>query len=134
GLDIHDSTGDNTDGILEIGGSATDASAHRVTVTHNTFTAAHGGLNVHAGDRFAIPVSDLVFSYNVVSDASASDPPILDGEVGSMSFDSNVVSGPARISVSGAPASHRCNIYRGVSPGAVGFAIDSTERVQPLTA
>lgn len=125
---VHDSTGEETDGILEIGGDATAASARGVTIRDNTFRKAHGGVVVHTGNRFAITVSDLAVSGNTITNTMDTDPPVLSGDVRSLRFEGNTVSTPAMVSASGAPLRHRCNRYTVDAVSDVGFQLDGTER------
>lgn len=125
-LDLHDDTGENTDGILEMGGNRPAASARRVEVRDNRFQDAHGGIVIHEGDRFGITVTALTVSGNTIVNTSADDTPVLSGPVREVSFLSNTVSTPAVVSASGAPASHRCNTYDAV-PDKIGFALDPSE-------
>lgn len=126
-LTIHDSAGENTDGILEIGGNQPAASARRVEVRDNRFEDAHGGIVIHEADRFGIPVSALTVSGNTIVNTSASDNPILSGPISEVRFDRNTVTTPARVSASGAPADHLCNTYDVTAPDQVGFSLGTSE-------
>jgi hypothetical protein len=130
GLYVHDNAGDNTDGILEIGGNAgRNGSAQKIALRRNDFRSAHGGIIVHTRDRFAIPVSSLDFSENTVTNDAGSDPAILSGDIKGVTFNGNTVTTRARVSGSGAPASHRCNAYAVSGSASIGYAIDGTEWV-----
>lgn len=128
-LDIHDSSGENTDGILEVGGNLPAASAQRVEIRDSRFDDAHGGIVIHQADRFGMPKSSLTVSGTTVVNTSASDNPVLSGQIRDVGFDGNFVSTPAVVSASGAPASHRCNTYDVAAPDKVGFAPDASERL-----
>ncbi len=128
-LDIHDNVGRNTDGILEIGGDQPDASARGVVVRDNTFDSAHGGFIIHDADRFGMAVPSLTVSGNTIVNTSGGDGPILSGQIRDLRFDGNQVSTAGLVSASGAPASHRCNVYDLTGAGRVGFALGETERL-----
>lgn len=128
-LSVHDSVGENTNGVLEIGGDAPDASARDVTLRSNRFGSAHGGVWVHVGDRFAIPVANLLLTANILASDSPADPEVLGGDLRQVHLRGNVVATLTRVSTSGAPASHRCNSYRVDGPASVGYPLDRTETV-----
>ncbi|MFI5915943.1 hypothetical protein [Dactylosporangium sp. NPDC051541] len=130
-LVIHHATGEETDGVLEIGGDSRTASARRITLRDNDFRAAHGGVVVHVGNRFAIPVTDLVITRTTITNTLASDPPVLSGDVRNLRFEGNTVATPAVVSASGAPARHSCNRYAVSAAANVGFSLDATERAGP---
>lgn len=127
-LSVHDNIGQNTTGILEVGGDAAYASARNVTLFRNNFQSTHGGFWIHGNNQFGIPVTNLLIFGNTISNTSTSDPTVLGGNLSNMSFHSNTVTTPGQVSWSGAPISHICNTYLVPRAASVGYPLDSTER------
>jgi hypothetical protein len=127
GLNVHDNMGQNTSGILEVGGTAHDASAHGITITRNNFQEAHGGIWVHRADRFAIPAADIVVSANMIT-SSRVDVEVLGGDLSVLTFHGNTVRTDGHVSRTGAPRRHSCNVYVVPDSTLVGFSLDQTER------
>nr|WP_296069319.1 hypothetical protein [uncultured Actinoplanes sp.] len=126
-LFMHDNIGRNTDGILEIGGNLDTASARRIEVRDNHFTDAHGGFVVHGSGKFAIAVPSATISDNTITVTSDRDGPVLSGSIREFRFDRNAVTTRGMVSASGAPASHRCNVYTVAGPERIGYTRGSTE-------
>jgi hypothetical protein len=132
GLTVHDNVGRNTSGILEVGGTAHDASARGITITRNNFQEAHGGIWVHRADRFAIPAGDIVVSANTITN-SRFDVEVLGGDLSVLTFQGNTVRTDGHVSRTGAPRRHSCNVYVLPDPKLVGFPLDRTERAGGAT-
>jgi hypothetical protein len=132
GLNVHDNVGRNTSGILEVGGTAHDASAHGIAITRNNFQDAHGGFWVHRADRFAIPAGDIVVSANTIT-SSRADTAVLGGDLSVLTFQGNTVRTDGHISRTGAPRRHSCNVYVVPDSTLVGFSLDQTERAGGAT-
>ncbi|MEV4352115.1 hypothetical protein AB0J83_47280 [Actinoplanes sp. NPDC049596] len=127
-LDVHDNTGSNTQGILEIGADRPDSSARGIRLRDNTFRESHGGLVLHTDGTFAIADAEIAVTGNTISSTGSQDPPILDGDLTNVTFDGNTVSTASFVSHS-APASHRCNSITLRGGAEVGYQRDSTEKL-----
>ncbi|WP_249998465.1 right-handed parallel beta-helix repeat-containing protein [Actinoplanes sp. M2I2] len=125
-LDVHDNTGSNTQGILEIGGDRPDSSARGIKLRDNTFRDTHGGLVLHTDGNFAIGSARIAITGNTITSAGAQDPPILDGDLSNVTFEGNTVSTASFVSHS-APSRHRCNSITLRGDAEVGYQRDSTE-------
>jgi hypothetical protein len=132
GLNVHDNVGRNTSGILEVGGTAHDASAHGITITRNDFQEAHGGIWVHRADRFSIPAGGIVVSANTITN-SRFDVDVLGGDLSVLTFQGNTVRTDGHVSRTGAPWRHSCNVYVVPHSRLVGFSLDQTERAGGAT-
>jgi hypothetical protein len=125
-LDVHDNTGSNIQGILEIGGDRPDSSARGIKLRHNTFRDSHGGLVLHTDGNFAIGAAQIAVTGNTITSTGSEDPPILDGDLSNVTFDGNTVSTASFVSHS-APARHRCNSITLRGGAELGYRRDSTE-------
>jgi len=128
-LFVHDCTGDNTSGVLEIGGDAPDGSARNVTLARDVFRSAHGGLWIHSGDHFSIAVSKLLLDRSSIDDTSTADPQILGGDLTNLTVRNSSLRTPGQVSWSGSPSSHGCNRYFVPSAAAIGFPVNGSESV-----
>jgi hypothetical protein len=126
-LSLHDNTGDDTAGILEIGGGSATSSARGISIRDNTFRDAHGGFVVHTTGPFAIAATSVTVSGNTIVNSDASDGPVLSGYVPAIAFDGNTVTTPAEVSDGGTPGTHRCNVYPKSSPDRLGYRASSSE-------
>jgi hypothetical protein len=127
-LDVHDNTGSNTEGILEIGGDRPDSSARGIKLRDNTFRDSHGGVVLHTGGEFAIADAQVAVTGNTITSTGSQDPPILDGDLSNVTFVGNTVRTASFVSHS-APASHRCNSLTLSGGAELGYRQDSTERL-----
>jgi hypothetical protein len=127
-LDVHDNTGSNTQGILEIGGDRSDSSARGIKLRRNTFHEANGGLVLHTGGDFAIADAQIAVIGNTITSTGSQDPPILDGDLSNVTFEGNTVSTASFVSHS-EPASHRCNSITLRGGAELGYQRDSTEKL-----
>jgi hypothetical protein len=127
-LTVRGSVGDNTQGILEIGGNASDASVNGVNMTGNVFKESHGGVWIHRNDQFAIPTSNINLGNNTISAESSADPEILGGSVDGVSLTGNIIQTGNRVSRLGPPEHHSCNVYVLAPSAVVGYRLDPTER------
>lgn len=127
-LDVHDNTGADTEGILEIGGDRSDSSARGIRLRDNTFRDSHGGVVLHTGGDFAIAEAQIAVTGNTITSTGPQDPPILDGDLGNVTFEGNTVSTASFVSHS-APAVHRCNSITLRGGAELGYSPDSTERL-----
>jgi hypothetical protein len=127
-LDVHDNTGSNTQGVLEIGSDRADSSARGIKLRNNTFRNAHGGLVLHTDGNFAIADATIAITGNTITSTGSQDPPILDGDLSKVTFEGNTVSTASFVSHS-APASHRCNGITLRSGAEVGYQRHSTEKL-----
>ncbi|MCO8274013.1 hypothetical protein M1L60_25770 [Actinoplanes sp. TRM 88003] len=127
-LDVHDNTGSNTQGILEIGADQPDSSAHNIRLRNNTFRNSHGGLVLHTDNNFAIARARIAITGNTISSTGSQDPPILDGDLSTVTFEGNTVS-TASFVAHRTPAVHRCNSITLRGGAEVGYQRHSTERV-----
>ncbi|MBU2666352.1 alanine and proline-rich secreted protein Apa [Actinoplanes bogorensis] len=127
-LDVHHSTGNNTQGVLEIGSDSGDSSAHNIRLRNNKFSNTHGGMVLHTGGNFAIGDAQIAWTGNTISSTGSSDPPILDGDLSKVTFDGNTVSTASFVAHS-TPASHRCNTITLRGGAELGYQRHSTERV-----
>jgi len=125
-LDVHDNTGSNTEGILEIGGDRPDSSARGIKLRNNTFRDSHGGLVLHTSGDFAIAQAQIAVTGNTITSTGSQDPPILDGDLSNVTFEGNTVSTASFVSHS-APARHRCNSITLRGSAELGYRRDSTE-------
>jgi hypothetical protein len=128
-LKVHDNFGQNTNGILEIGGNTSDASAKNITVSDNTFQSPHGGFWFHTDGLFGMPVSNVVISGNRISGNTSSDTALLGGTVSGIYLRNNAIATKGRVSISGSPAEHTGNTYYLTNASATGFTTDATEKV-----
>ncbi|XVU28128.1 hypothetical protein ACQPZJ_14120 [Actinoplanes sp. CA-054009] len=126
GLDVHDNTGSDIQGVLEIGGDRPDSSARGITVRGNTFRDAHGGLVLHTEGTFAVAAAQIAVTGNTITSLGPQDPPILDGDLSNVTFDGNTVSTASFVSHS-APARHRDNRITLRGGAELGYPRDSTE-------
>jgi hypothetical protein len=133
-LFVHDNSSSNTNGFLEIGGNSLSGSAQQVVVERNVMTQVHGGLWIHTRDRFALPVSSVLFSYNTMVDDAPDGNQVIGGGLGSLTFENNAIYSMDQVSWSGAPLVHRGNVYYVSGASAIGFPIDASERILPLSA
>ncbi|MBM2620712.1 hypothetical protein JIG36_34955 [Actinoplanes sp. LDG1-06] len=127
-LDVHHSTGSNTQGILEIGADQGDSSARGIKLRSNKFSNAHGGMVLHTSNNFAIADATIAFTGNTISSTGSQDPPILDGDLGNVTFTSNTVSTASFVAHS-APGVHRCNGITLRGGAEVGYQRHSTEKL-----
>ncbi|MFF5075829.1 hypothetical protein ACFY36_02175 [Actinoplanes sp. NPDC000266] len=128
GLDVHDNTGSDIQGVLEIGGDRPDSSARGITVRDNTFRDSHGGLVLHTEGTFAVAAAQIAVTGNTITSAGPQDPPILDGDLSNVTFDGNTVSTASFVSHS-TPARHRDNRITLRGAAELGYPRDSTERL-----
>jgi hypothetical protein len=133
-LFVHDNSSSNTNGFLELGGNSQSASAQHVIVERNVMTQVHGGLWIHARDKFTLPVSSIVFAHNTLVDAARDGNQVIGGGLGGLTFEDNAIYSLDQVSWSGAPSVHRGNVYYVSGSSAIGFPIDASERVLPLSA
>jgi hypothetical protein len=133
-LFVHDNSSSNTNGFLEIGGNSLSGSAQQVVVERNVMTQVHGGFWVHTRGRFALPVSSVLFAYNTLVDDARDGNQVIGGGVGSLTFENNAIYSRDQVSWSGAPLVHRDNVYYVSGASAIGFPIDASERILPLSA
>ena len=133
-LFVHDNSSSNTNGFLEIGGNSQSGSAQHVVVERNVMTQVHGGLWIHTHDRFAFPVGSVLFAYNTLVDAAQDGNQVIGGGLGSLTFDNNAIYSRDEVSWSGAPLVHRGNVYYVSGASAIGFPINTSERILPLSA
>ncbi|MGK5678382.1 hypothetical protein [Actinoplanes sp. URMC 104] len=127
-LDVHDNTGTNTQGILEIGADKADSSARGIKLRNNTFRNSHGGLVLHTDGNFAIAAAQIAVSGNTITSTGSEDPPILDGDLSNVTFDSNRVTTASFVSHS-EPASHRCNSITLRAGAELGYQRHSSEKL-----
>ncbi len=127
-LDVHDNTGSNTQGILEIGSDRSDSSARGIKLRNNTFRNSHGGLVLHTEGNFAIADAHITITGNTISSTGSEDPPILDGDLSKVTFDGNRVSTASFVAHS-APSSHRCNSITLRGGAELGYQRHSTEKL-----
>ncbi|MCY1136690.1 hypothetical protein OWR29_01675 [Actinoplanes sp. Pm04-4] len=127
-LDVHHSTGSNTQGILEIGADQPDSSARNIKLRNNKFTNSHGGLVLHTDNNFAIADAQIAITGNTISSTGSQDPPILDGDLSTVTFTSNTVS-TASFVAHQTPASHRCNAITLRGGAEVGYQRHSSEKL-----
>ncbi|WP_250036451.1 hypothetical protein [Paractinoplanes maris] len=132
-LDVHDNTGSNIQGILEIGGDRPDSSARNIKLRDNTFRNSHGGLVLHTEGDFAIGNAQIAISGNTITSTGSEDPPILDGDLSNVTFEGNTISTASFVSHS-APASHRCNSITLRGGAEVGYQRHSTEKLNGKAA
>lgn len=128
-LYVHDNTGTNTQGIIEVGGNASGSSATNMRLIGNTFTDSHGGVVLHTDDEFAIQSTSVTVSGNTISSPDVGDSSVLDGDMTSVSFTGNRITTASTVSTDGAPAIHRCNSYTLRAAAQLGFSASSTERI-----
>ena len=128
GLDVHHNTGSNTQGILEIGADRPDSSAHGVKLRDNTFRDSHGGLVLHTEGTFAIADAQIAITGNTIVSTGSQDPPLLSGDLSTVTFEGNTVSTASFVSHS-APARHRCNAITLRSGAEVGYQRHRTEKL-----
>ena len=127
-LDVHDNTGTNTQGILEIGADQPDSSARGIKLRDNSFRNSHGGLVLHTDNNFAIAHAQIAITGNTISSTGSQDPPILDGDLSTVTFEGNKVSTASFVAHS-APARHRCNSITLRGGAELGYQRHSTERL-----
>ena len=127
-LDVHHSTGSNTQGVLEIGADQPDSSASGIKLRNNKFSNSHGGLVLHTDNNFGIARAGIAFTGNTFSSSGAQDPPILDGDLSNVTFVGNTVTTASFVSHS-APSRHRCNSIYLRGGAEVGYQRDGTERL-----
>ena len=128
GLDVHDNSGSNTQGILEIGADRSDSSARGIKLRDNTFRNSHGGLVLHTDGNFAIADAQIAITGNTITSTGSQDPPILDGDLSNVTFEGNTVSTASFVSHS-APSRHRCNSITLRGGAELGYERHSTERL-----
>ncbi|MEU8819138.1 hypothetical protein [Actinoplanes sp. NPDC048796] len=128
GLDVHDNTGSDIQGVLEIGGDRPDSSARGIVLRHNTFRDSHGGLVLHTDGTFAVAAAAIAVTGNTITSAGSQDPPILDGDLSNVTFEGNTVSTASFVSHS-EPARHRNNRIILRAGAELGYPPDSTEKL-----
>jgi hypothetical protein len=133
-LFVHDNYSRDTNGYLEIGGNSPSGSAQHVVLERNVMIQVHGGLWIHTRDRFAIPVGSILFAHNTVIDAAQDGNQVIGGALGSLTFENNVIYSLDQVSWSGAPLVHLGNVYYVPRASAIGFTVNASERVFPLSA
>ncbi|MDY7089948.1 MAG: hypothetical protein SYR96_33255 [Actinomycetota bacterium] len=127
-LHVHNSTGSNTQGVLEIGADQADSSADNIRLRNNKFRNSHGGLVLHTDNNFAIASAKISFTGNTFVSTGSQDPPILDGDLSHVTFDGNTVTTSSFVAHR-TPASHRCNSLYLRGGAEVGYQRHSTERL-----
>jgi hypothetical protein len=132
-LYAHDNLASNTNGFLEIGGSAPGASARNVRILSNTMNEMHGGFFIHNTGDFGISSDNILVQANLINNRQASTAAVFAGYLGSLSLDNNVIisNGPVAFT---APWRHSGNTFYVKTFGAVGFTPAASETVKPFTA
>jgi len=120
-------TATNVQGILEIGGTAGDGGADDVLVQGNTFRETYGGIWIHRGDQFTIPVGRVTLIGNTI--ANTHKGIIMGGGVGALVVRDNTIAVPGQVSTGGAPAEHTGNRYYLTRASLLGFRPDRSETV-----
>lgn len=131
-LKLLGNTATNVQGILEIGGTAKDGSADQVLVQGNTFRETYGGVWIHRGDEFSIPVGRVTLQGNTI--ANTHKGIIMGGGVGSLVVQDNTIAVPGQVSTGGAPGTHTGNHYYLSRDNLLGFRPDPSETVDAFDA
>lgn len=126
GLSVHDCVAENTQGFLEIGGDGRGV-AHGVTMRNNTLTEVHGGVFIHTSGDFGIPVSNVVFSGNTVTNRSAESGGVFAGDLSVLTLRNNKITANQPVAFR-APASHSGNTF---VTNNLGFAPGSGDVLKP---
>ncbi len=127
-LTIRNSTGNNVDGFLEVGGNRQDASAVDVRLIDNKVNSVGGFIWLHTEGDYAMRIGRVEARGNTIDSDSRTE--ILGGAIETIEFVDNTVTSTSQITHDQRPAQHRGNRYTLPEGVNVGFDLDGSESLE----